>query len=182
MAVLKATRKEMLGLLQWQRPVKEVLVLGLLYGYQAQSLLDGAEAPEFDPEAALAEAKALAKAGNIADVLELFASLEILTPQWEQRLKNGALGGFTDQFRLLARYFVERYWLQAVSDYDLYCRVKFILVSCLVIAALGGDLTETAQLYSKEIENNSANVEALLDAAYSHPALTDDKLLGLLLR
>ena len=79
------------------------------------------------------------------------------------------------------RYFVERYWLQAVSDYDLYCRVKFVVVSCLVIAGLGGGLAETAQIYSKEIENNTDNVEALLDAAYTHPALTDDKLLGLLL-
>jgi len=40
---------------------------------------------------------------------------------------------------------------------------------------------ETAQLYSKEIENSWENVEALLDGVYSHPAFTDDKLLGLLL-
>ena len=33
---------------------------------------------------------------------------------------------------------------------------------------------------SKEIENNAANVDALLDAAYTSSALTDDKLLGLL--
>ena len=181
MAVLKATRQEMLALLQWDRPVGEVLVLALLYGYQAQSLLDGGEEIPFDPEAALAEARSLAKPGEIAQVLELFSSLEILTPQWEARLQNPAPAPFTDVFRLLARYFVERYWLQAVSDYDLYCRVKFILVSCLVIASLGGSLVETAQLYSKEIENSASNLDALLDAAYAHPALTDDKLLGLLL-
>ena len=181
MAVLKATRQKILEILQWDRPVREVLVLALLYGYQAQGELDGGEETPFHPEIALEEARSLAKAGSISDVLELFRSLEILTPQWENRLRSPAPAPFSDKLRLLARYFVERYWLQAVSDYDLSCRVKFILVSCLVIAALGGDLTETAQLYSKEIENNAANVDALLDAAYTHPALTDDKLLGLLL-
>ena len=76
---------------------------------------------------------------------------------------------------------MERYWLQAVSDYDLYSRVKFIVTACLLVSRLGGDFLETAQLFSKEIENNTDNVEALLDAAYAHPAFTDDKLLGWLL-
>ena len=56
-----------------------------------------------------------------------------------------------------------------------------MVVSCLVIRALGGDFRQTAQLYSKEIENNTDNVESLLDSAYGHSAFTDDKLLGLLL-
>ena len=34
---------------------------------------------------------------------------------------------------------------------------------------------------SKEIENDADNVDAILDAAYAHPAFTDDKLLFLLL-
>ena len=182
MVVLKATREKILEILQLDRPVHEVLVLALLYGYQAQSQLDGAEELPFDPEAALAEARSLAREGSVEEILDLFLSLELLTPQWEARLRAPAPAPFTDKFRLLARYFVERYWLQAVSDYDLYCRVKFLVLSCLVIACLGGELTETAQLYSKEIENNAANVDALLDAAYSHPALTDDKLLALLLK
>ena len=87
----------------------------------------------------------------------------------------------TDEFRALARYFVARYWLQAVSDYDLVCRVKLAVVSCLVVKALGGNVIDTAQLYSKEIENDADNVDAILDAAYTHPAFTDDKLLGLLM-
>ena len=76
---------------------------------------------------------------------------------------------------------MERYWLQAVSDFDLAGRVKFTVISCLLVQYLGGDIFRTAQLYSKEIENNMDNVEAILDAAYTHPAFTDDKLLGMLL-
>lgn len=79
------------------------------------------------------------------------------------------------------RYFIERYWLQAVSDFDLVGRVKFAVISCLVIKLLGGNLLQTAQRYSKEIENDPDNVDAILDGAYTCPAFTDDKLLGLLL-
>ena len=57
----------------------------------------------------------------------------------------------------------------------------FIVISCLLVKYLGGDIFRTAQLFSKEIENSSENVDALLDAAYAHPAFTDDRLLGLLL-
>ena len=81
----------------------------------------------------------------------------------------------------LARYLVDRYWLQAVSDYDVYSRVKWIAVVCLVLRQLGGDFPTTAQLFSKEIENDADNLDAILDAAYTHPAFTDDKLLFLLL-
>ena len=76
---------------------------------------------------------------------------------------------------------MERYWLQAVSDYDLIGRVKLLICACLLVYHLGGNFTETAQLLSKEIENDADNVDAILDAAYDHPAFTDDKLLGMLL-
>ena len=76
---------------------------------------------------------------------------------------------------------MNRYWLQAVSDYDLYSRVKFLVIACLLLRTLGGDFVETAQLFSKEIENDADNMDALLDAAYEHPAFTDAKLLGMLL-
>ena len=183
MAVLKETRKTMLSILSdTERPVGQVLILGLLYGYQAQAELDSGEVQSFDQESALEEAKSLAKPGNSQDFLDFFSELEILTPAWKELLHSPSYGDWDKGTLGLARYFVERYWLQAVSDYDLYCRVKFIMVSCLLIRILGGDLLTTAQLYSKEIENNTDNVEALLDAAYAHPAFTDNRLLGLLLK
>jgi len=182
MDVLKRTREAALALLSdTSRPPRETLALVLLYGYQAQGELDGDEPLPFDPETAMETIRELAKPGHIRDILAFFTELEILTPQWQARLAEHIALDFPDMARNLARYFVERYWLQAVSDYDLACRVKFLVISCLVVCALGGDFITTAQLYSKEIENNSDNVDAILDAAYAHPAFTDDKLLGLLL-
>ena len=88
---------------------------------------------------------------------------------------------WTDSYRPLIRYFVNRWWLQAVSDYDLISRVKLTVSACLVIHALGGDTVQTAQAFSKEIENDPDNIEAILDGAYTSPALTDVQLLSLLL-
>jgi hypothetical protein len=56
-----------------------------------------------------------------------------------------------------------------------------VIAACILVHHLGGDLVQTAQLYAKEIENNADNVDTILDGAYSHPALTDEKLLGMLL-
>ena len=183
MDVLKQTRAAALSLISDTcRSVPEMLCLLLLYGYQAQGELDGDEILPFDADAAMDTIREFAKSGNLQDILDFFASLEILTPQWENRLKAPGSAAFPENTRNLARYFVERYWLQAVSDYDLACRVKFAVISCLVICSLGGSFADTAQLYSKEIENSWENVEALLDGAYSHPAFTDDRLLGLLMQ
>lgn len=182
MAVLKATRETMLAILSdTSRPIGEVLALGLLYGYQAQVELDGGELTPFHPDKALVEIRNLIKPGNFQEMTDFFLHLEILTPEWEAMLRSPAPGPWDGRTLALARYLVSRYWLQAVSDYDLYSRVKWIILACLLINHLGGDFLRTAQLFSKEIENDADNVEAILDAAYSHPAFTDDKVLGMLL-
>ena len=163
------------------RSVPETLTLLLMYGYQAQSELDGAEALPFDVDASLAEARSFAGERNVQLILDFFSELEILTEDWSALLRSHAPADWNETHLRIARYFVDRYWLQAVSDYDLICRVKLAIISCLVIRQLGGDVFRTAQLYSKEIENDIDNVEAILDGAYTSPAFTDDKLLGLLL-
>ena len=118
----------------------------------------------------------------MAAVFTCFKELGILTLEWKSRLQSSPVcAPWPDAFRALAGYFVDRYWLQAVSDYDLIGRVKLAVIACLLINALGGDVTETAQLFSKEIENDPDNIDAILDAAYTHPAFADVSILGLLL-
>jgi len=182
MEVLKATREKALELLfDEARPTEEALALTLLYGYQAQGELDGEETQEFDADSALESIREFLKAGNSGELADFFLTLELLTPEWKALLQSPSPAPWSSHHRALAGYLIQRYWLQAVSDYDLYCRVKFILIACLLVKNLGGDIFRTAQLFSKEIENNIGNVEAILDAAYAHPAFTDDKVLGMLL-
>lgn len=178
---LKATRETALSLLEEPRDPALSLALLLLYGYQAQGELDGDAPAPFDRAAALESLPRFAKAGDDAGLTAFFRELEILTPQWEGMLDTPSPRPFCRKDLALAGYLINRYWLQAVSDYDLTARVKFIVISCILVAALGGVPEETAQLFSKEIENDVDNVDAILDAAYTREVFTDDRLLGLLL-
>lgn len=182
MDILLPARKQALAILSdTSRPISDSLVLLLYYGYQIQTVLDGGDAPAFNPEEILQAAKQFAASADPAPLLAFLGELEILTPQWRERLsKPLEVPQWSEGIRNLAQYGVLRYWLQAVSDYDLVSRVKLVIVSCLTVAYLGGDLVSTAQLFSKEIENDADNVDAILDGAYTSPALTDDKLLALL--
>ena len=182
MSILLRSRDTALSLVENKNySVGQALAVLLIYGYAVQEELDGGEPAELEPAAMLHDAVSMAVPGNLPGILAFYSSLEILTPHWQQRLKCCSPAPWTDDFRPLALYFINRHWLQAVSDYDLVGRLKLIVLSCLVIKSLGGNLMETAQLYSKEIENDADNIDAILDGAYTSPALTDIGLLGLLL-
>ena len=179
MEVLLRSRKVLLDFLSTTSlPFPQVLRATLLFAHGVQAELDGGKPAVLMPEARVA---GIAPCRDLRPLQDFFLSLEILTPLWKTRLEKSAVTPrWTDRHKALLRYFVSRYWLQAVSDYDIVCRAKFSVAACLLIGHLGGDLTETAQLFSKEIENDPDNVEAILDGAYTSPALTDQYLLALL--
>lgn len=182
MDLLLQTRAQAFKLLDTSRPANEMLAQLLVYGYHAQYIVDNCELAAFEPNNALEVAYNMAKPGDGQAILDFYGALEILSPDWSERLRTPLKRSWDAPFHALARYFVERYWLQAISDFDLISRVKFMVVSCLTVYLLGGDMAQTAQRYSKEIENNIDNVDALLDAVCENAAFTDDKLFGLLLK
>ena len=188
MALLQRTRPVALSLMADTRfSMGERLAILLMYGYHIQAQIDGAEETPFDPTAALEEARGFAGAGNFPALLDTFRNLEILTDRWKDLLDNPhAAPSWFDCLRQLSQYGIYRYYYQAVSDYDLVCRIKFIVTYCIMAAFLCGDdfasQVSCIQLFSKEIENDSENMDALLDGAYTCPGLTDSNLLGLLLQ
>jgi len=181
MAILQESRRNILALINDESYcVADALQILLLYGYEVQGWIDGGQSAVLDPAVCLAAAEKYAQPGSMQDIFDFFKELEVLTPQWKAKLAAGPHAKpFHEATRALLRYGIHRYWYQAVSDYDLVCRVKFIVIFCLMVNALEGDFTQNAQLFSKEIENDPDNVEVLLDGAYSSPALTDAKLLWL---
>lgn len=181
MDILLASRQEVLTFLDTTSlSDPEAFAVILLHAHSLQGLIDGGEPPLFDPEGCLADAHRFAGDGSVQALRDFFNGLEILTPEWAELLKSPAWE--RRYSRKLLRYFIGRYWLQAVSDFDLVGRVKFSLAACILIGSLPGDFLRNAQLFSKEIENDPDNVEAILDGCYRSPALTDSNLLGLLLR
>lgn len=178
MAILLRTRNHALRILE-EYPLAEALTLLLLYGYRAQDELDGADPTQWDPAEELAFARDVAGDGDWNALREFYMQLDILTPRWTSMLQSPA-PAFPEVLSRMVRCCIERYWLQAISDFDLISRIKMIIAGTLIVGHLGGDPIRTAQLYSKEIDNSIENLEAVLDAAYTHPALTDRHLLGLL--
>jgi len=179
MAILKRTRAELFDFLEVSTlPFPQLLTVFLLYAHSVQEELGGGEKAVLTPDIAI---NGIHPSDDFRPLQDFFLGLEILTPQWKSRLEGLSVAPcWNDRYKALLHYFILRYWLQAVSDYDIVCRAKFAVAACLLIGCLGGDLTETAQLFSKEIENDPDNTEAIFDGAYSHPALTDMQLLQLL--
>lgn len=171
-ALLLRTREKAMELTEEEQPLKKLF----FYGLYVQDLLDGEEETCFSTE----NLPTVENFGDMEAFLDAFRDLEVLTPEWAKRLQFPSPRHLGKEDRAMLRYLISRYWLQAVSDLDLMCRVKFIIASVLLVCILGGDALETAQLFSKEIENDADNVDALLDGAYSLPGLTDRNLLGLM--
>ena len=181
MAILKESRPRALALLEHTAySVPQRLRLLMMYGYHVQAAVDGAELLPFDPDAALAEADQFAGAGDAGALAEFHRCLDLLTDRWGAKLTELGEPVWDEKLCKLVQYILCRHWYQAVSDWDLAGRVKLAAAACALLARLPGDLTENAQLWSKEIENSGENLAAVLDGAYTEPALTDANLLGLL--
>ena len=180
MAILRESRRELLDF--WHHTectVPEKLAVTLMFAHQTQDALDGGEYLPLNWRKLLSAAESYVQDGDFVEILHFFEGLEILTDSWRHRLLTPEPGSW--ELQHLAIYLIHRYWLQAVWDYELVCRVKFIVSACILVNGLGGDPVQTSQLFSKEIENDPDNREAILDAAYTHRAFTDVNLLSLLL-
>ena len=182
MAILRETRPCALELLAESAvPVNVRLARLLLYGHHVQARIDGGEVCGFDPAQAEHLLAQCAGQGNFEMLRAFYQELEILTERWSGRLAGaGEQAGFDEQLCKLAAYQVYRYWYQAVSDWDLAARVKLMVAGCCLLSRMDGEMTANIQLYAKEIENDAANVDTILDAAFASRALTDVNLLALL--
>ena len=182
--ILLESRKQALDFLQSSPlPMGQKLAVLLLYAYDVQAALDGEALPPLDPTACLESAKKYGKSSDTSGFYPFFLSLEILTPRWKALLETRpeAVPCKAD-LAYLMKYFISRYWLQAVADGELTPWVKFMVAACLLVNALGEDTAAVAQLFSKEIENDPDNMDAILFGVYTQPAFTDENLLGLLLK
>lgn len=181
MELLQMARPYAFELLRDRRlTVPQRLTCLLMYGHHVQSIIDGAEPGPFDRAAALVQAREFSAAGDGALLAEFYQGLEILTDRWRALLGRQVTPVWDEMLCNLAQYGIYRYFFQAVSDWDLICRIKMIVAGCILSAGLPGDRIGVIQLYAKEIENCDENLNAIWDGALCQAALTDANLLGLL--
>lgn len=179
MSLLRSSRATILSYIHTTNHTpSQILTSILLYAEALQFQMDGGEPACFCPaEYVLTDN---GQAGNLNAVFRFFQSLEILTPQWKQLLTNPAPRPLPDTVKALVRYFIQRYWYQAVSDYDILGRACFCVIACLMICSVELSFSQAAQLFSKEIENSTENVNAILDGIYTNDWLSCQHILNLL--
>ena len=98
------------------------------------------------------------------------------------------------EYEHLIVYFIFRYFMKAVFDYDVSAKVKMAVVSYLMIKELGvyrwyennGEFTkedqaEVMRMYSKDIEHSDENMESLYETFESADAFKLDELLIMLM-
>ncbi len=184
MAILRETRPQALALLaDGDVPVPQRLARLLLFGHQVQSWIDLGEPEPFDPAQAGVLTARCAGKGRLEPLAECYRELELLTSRWAAALGQLRRSpAWSEELCRLAQYQIYRYYHQAVADWDLAARIKFIVAGCILLAHLpaGEERISLISLYAKEIENDGENVNTLLDGAFSRPGLTDENLFGLL--
>ena len=147
-------------------------------------------------------------------ILNMYEGLETIKIEWEQILRDGMnimhgeqklqenihqefLAYYKDkeyQFEHILVYYLFNYFLGAAYDHDAYTKVKFAVISFLVILELDvsvwlkqkkeftyEDQVLVAHAYSKEVEHSYNNFESLQLVLSAHPILDVEHILIALL-
>ena len=177
-----------------EQPLQERLRYFLLIAQEAQRLLDAKAMEELtafcaSPYIRRSEAAELTEGWEQA-ACRCLRSLEILEPDWQALLErwenNPALPAFAprepEKLERIAVYLAFRYLLKAVNDGDLLGRAQFCLLGVLTVDRLSRftELSEALRLFSREIEHDQDNLDALLDAFWQVDGLSAAALLAAL--
>jgi len=97
------------------------------------------------------------------------------------------------QFEQILVYFVFRYFMKAVFDYDVIAKIKIALVSYLMIKELAvvrylenkefteEDMVDIAHTYSKDVEHLEENIETLAEVFVTNKVFSFEKMLATLM-
>lgn len=91
---------------------------------------------------------------------DVFRNPELINPQWLERVENGSAKPVSDEVfnENIASYFIFRYFLTAVYDYDVLSKIKMAVIGVLIVTYFGED-SWTIHLWSKETEHSQYNMD-----------------------
>lgn len=184
MKVLQISRDKAVELaLDETVPVGDAIASVLVYAHIVYYATDMSELREFEREYHLEKFRSKKMDVFLEEFWDPYWNLEILTDRWKGILERGPVDvPWKPEHRALMRYFIDRYWYHSAYDDDFTTRAIFMALSCLVIRSMGDHTVEMAQLYSKEIENDADNVEALYEFIRNSSPAYLTKLLIMLLK
>lgn len=91
---------------------------------------------------------------------DVFRNPELINPQWLERVDNGSAKPVSNKVfnETIASYFIFRYFLTAVNDYDVLSKIKMAVIGVLIVTYFGED-SWTIHLWSKETEHSQYNMD-----------------------
>ena len=111
--------------------------------------------------------------------------------------KNKAFNKYYEEsiykFEHILVYFIFRYFMKAVFDYDVSAKVKTAIVSYLMIRELcvvrfteegeltDADIVDISHMYSKDIEHLEENIEALAEVFETNDVFAVDEMIRILM-
>ena len=132
---------------------------------------------------------------DFSEIIALYAEFEPIDGLWQKEYSilrksvniDFGLSEAKEKYILnICRYFIWRYFLKGVFDEEILSKVKFAVVSALVIYEMTeGDEAlsvwiEKSKLYSKQMEYSDENRELFYDYCYEKECLSLPSLAGLI--
>ncbi|MGN0522007.1 MAG: flagellin lysine-N-methylase, partial [Eubacterium sp.] len=98
--------------------------------------------------------------GDKIDFFDVFKNPELINPQWLEKVNSPTVKPVKNEAfnENIASYFIFRYFLTAVDDYDVLSKIKMAVIGVLVNTYFGED-SWTIHLWSKETEHSQYNMD-----------------------
>lgn len=143
------------------KPVNERLIELLEYGVELQRDLEEYE-----------------EGGDGIAFTDIFKNPELINPQWLEKVNNPEFKMVENSIsnEQIASYFIFRYFLTAVFDYDVLSKIKMAVVGVLVNTYFGSD-SWTIHLWSKETEHSQYNMDRYKSLLKTADELSVDSLI-----
>ncbi len=101
-----------------------------------------------------------AEGGDEIPFFDVFKNPELINPEWTQRVDNGTVKPVSNEIfnENILSYFIFKYFLEAVYDYDVLSKIKMAVIGVLIVTYFGED-SWTIHLWSKETEHSQYNMD-----------------------
>lgn len=98
--------------------------------------------------------------GDDIAFFDVFKNPELINPEWKEKVENFSLKQVsnTQSNENILMYFLYKYLMQAVYDYDALSKIKMAVLGVLINTYFGED-SWTVHLWSKETEHSQYNMD-----------------------
>lgn len=158
---LKKAREKAFSIIQDRTVhIKDRLINLLDYGIELQSNLENYQ-----------------EGNNKIDFFDVFKNPELINQEWLEHIENRHIKEISNELfnENIASYFIFRYFLTAVYDYDVLSKIKMAVIGVLITTYFGED-SWTIHLWSKETEHSQYNMDRYKELLKNAKCLSVDEL------